>query len=565
MMGYSLEKIQELEAEIESIQPLQARIDALNDLAWKLRHLNKDHSYLLSQQACALSKTGEFASQPYRLGLATGLVISGTINISRDKLELALSQSIEGLSILEGQQSVTATVDAWTTICWIYLYLGEFATAFDYALMSLKLARELGCRDREGSALDALGSAYGFSAEYKNSIENHEEALRIFREIDDLEDEAMALNNMACTLLEMGNFKEAYPASLKSIELSQQLGFFEEELAFATTIADILVKMGQYDQAENYLQAAFLKSSGHGLDKTRALILVSMARLSLAQRKFRAAEPFLQEALSVAKTYDLKNDQMICHQLLSDVFENTDMPFQALKHFKEFFDLKEAITGAETARKITVFKAALQLEISQREAEIYRKQNIELQHEIEERKKAESMLEELAIRDSLTNVYNRRQFSLLSVKEVERASRHNRPLSMLMLDIDHFKQVNDRYGHLVGDKVLASVAGKIKAILRDTDIVGRYGGDEFAILLPETPASQAFEVAERLRKSVRSSVFENPSGTMTVSLSIGIAQLEKNKSDPAQVLDDLHQRADQALYTAKRGGRNQTHVYPPEA
>ncbi|HEY3313139.1 MAG TPA: diguanylate cyclase [Anaerolineales bacterium] len=564
MIGYSAEKIRELEAGIGEIHSLPARIDALNDLAWKLRHCDKDRSYQLSQRACELSKSGEFASQPYRKGLAIGLINSGIINISRDKLEVSLSQSIEGLAILEGLAPLPNVVDAWTTICWIYLYLGEYPTAFDYALMSLQLARELGCQDREGHALDALGSAYGFSAEYVNSIENHEEALRIFREIDDPEDEAMALNNMACSLLDMGNYDEAYPASLKSIELSRQLGFFEEELVFATTIADILVKKGEFDQAERYLQSAYQKTIGQELDQTQAFILVSMARLSLAQKKFRAAEPYLQEALSVAKRHDFKNDQMICHQLLSEVFESTDMPYQALKHFKQYFDLKEAITGAETARKISVLKAAHQLEISKREADIYRKQNIELQHEIEERKKAEALLEDLAIRDPLTNVLNRRQFSMLAIKEIERAHRHGRPLSMLMLDIDHFKEVNDRHGHLTGDRVLSNVAARIESILRDTDIVGRHGGDEFVILLPETTSKKAFEVAERLRLVVERTNFEALGGSIKVTISLGIAQLPASSSETPISMDDLHHQADLALYTAKRAGRNQTHVYTPE-
>ena len=306
MVGLSLPQVEDSINKIRAINPIPARIDALNDLAWVLRYSHKDQAYLLCREACELSQTGAFNDQPYRKGLGTGLVILGIIDLARNKLDNALDQSIRALATLHQLPPIPAVVDAWLTICWIYQFLGEFPTAFDYALMALKLARELGSKEREAYALDALGSTYGFSAEYKNSIESHEQALRIFRELGNVQAEAMALNNMACSLLDMGDYSDAYPASQKSLELAQRLGFFEEELAFTSTIADILVKLGDYEQAGRYLQQAFNKTRDRNLEATQASLLVSMARLRLAQKNYAAAEPCLTQALAVGSPVVVK-------------------------------------------------------------------------------------------------------------------------------------------------------------------------------------------------------------------------------------------------------------------
>ncbi|MCX6064569.1 MAG: diguanylate cyclase [Chloroflexi bacterium] len=453
-------------------------------------------------------------------------------------------------------------MDARLSICWSYLYLGEFSIAFDHALLALKLARELGCKEREAHAQDALGSVYSKSAEYQNAIESHHEALRIVHDINDITFEAMVLNNMACSLLDMGNLPEALSASLKSIELTQHLGLYEEELIFYTTVADILIKMQEFERAKYYLEEALEKTSGAEFKKTHAYILVSMAGLKLAQKDFQAAEPYLLQALANAKKNDYKNDQMICYQLLGDVYENINLPDKALENFKRYLVLKEATLGADTARKIAMLKATHQLELSKREAEIFRSQNVELQHEIEERKRTESLLANLAIRDPLTNLFNKRQFSLLAAKEFERTIHHGYHLSVLFLDIDHFKQVNDLHGHLIGDKVLSSIAAIIQSTSRDTDIVGRFGGEEFAIILPEAPGWRAFQVGERLRKAAEESTFGVTSVPLAITVSIGIAQLPKTTAqEPAITLEELLNQADQALYTAKRSGRNQTCLY----
>jgi diguanylate cyclase (GGDEF)-like protein len=158
----------------------------------------------------------------------------------------------------------------------------------------------------------------------------------------------------------------------------------------------------------------------------------------------------------------------------------------------------------------------------------------------------------LAITDSLTGLYNRRHFFDLASREFERTRRYGHALALLMWDIDHFKTVNDRFGHIAGDQVLQAVTQRCRAQLREVDIMGRYGGEEFVAILPETGLDQARLAAGRLCQAISNEPFSIGRESVFLSISLGVAEADEACSSLEILLD----RADQALYTAKQGGRN---------
>jgi diguanylate cyclase (GGDEF)-like protein len=161
-------------------------------------------------------------------------------------------------------------------------------------------------------------------------------------------------------------------------------------------------------------------------------------------------------------------------------------------------------------------------------------------------------LQHMAITDSLTNLYNRRYFYEVCEREFTRSLRYKREMSVVLMDLDYFKQVNDVFGHLAGDRVLAEVARRIQACLRTVDTVGRFGGEEFVALLPETGLQSALVVAERIRSQVGSQTIKVGEAQVNVTLSAGVASLQQDTSS----VDDLLARADAALYHSKHLGRN---------
>jgi len=174
-----------------------------------------------------------------------------------------------------------------------------------------------------------------------------------------------------------------------------------------------------------------------------------------------------------------------------------------------------------------------------------------------ERIRLYELVQELAITDGLTDVFVRRYFLERLQEEAERARHFNTKLSFLMIDIDYFKQCNDNFGHLVGDVVLRETAAIMKKSLREIDIIGRYGGEEFSIILPDTAKDGAFVVGERLRNAVESAYISAYDEEINVKISIGIATFPDDADEMNQLID----RADQMLYKAKESGRNKTVLY----
>ncbi|HWI40829.1 MAG TPA: diguanylate cyclase, partial [Verrucomicrobiae bacterium] len=203
----------------------------------------------------------------------------------------------------------------------------------------------------------------------------------------------------------------------------------------------------------------------------------------------------------------------------------------------------------------------------------YREEHRRLGVEMEERKKTEEQLQEYAkelgrlndtlaekaIRDGLTGLYNHRHFYTLLERDFLLAQRHGGDISCLVIDLDFFKAVNDTHGHLVGDRVLETVAQSLRETVRETDVVARHGGEEFVVLLPNTGIEGALAVAEAVRKSIAGLRLSSEQGEVTVTASIGVAGLSSHQPATAAELVGL---ADAALYSAKGRGRNQVHVAP---
>lgn len=184
-----------------------------------------------------------------------------------------------------------------------------------------------------------------------------------------------------------------------------------------------------------------------------------------------------------------------------------------------------------------------------------------IRREFEKRIAAERVAQDmtrLAITDALTRLMNRRGITVNLIDAMAQAERYDHPLSIAMADIDHFKAVNDTYGHDAGDKVLVDVASLLSEALRMPDKVGRYGGEEFLVVLPHTNLAQAKKIAERMRTAVDAFGFEYGGKTSHVTISIGLTQYRKGED-----LEQLLSRVDQALYQAKAAGRNKVITQKP--
>jgi diguanylate cyclase (GGDEF)-like protein len=175
---------------------------------------------------------------------------------------------------------------------------------------------------------------------------------------------------------------------------------------------------------------------------------------------------------------------------------------------------------------------------------------------------AYSTIEKMSITDDLTQVFNRRHFHTRLDEEIERARRYDHPMSLLMMDLDHFKTINDRHGHQTGDEVLRTVAALIRSKTRSADIVARYGGEEFVVLLPETKQEIAKVTAEKLRTVIEQYPFTPANqSSIHVTASFGVSSLNMSDKNSTGIADRIVKMADDAMYQAKQDGRNRVAVY----
>jgi diguanylate cyclase (GGDEF)-like protein len=226
---------------------------------------------------------------------------------------------------------------------------------------------------------------------------------------------------------------------------------------------------------------------------------------------------------------------------MRDVFATFELDASTVKPYSQL--LLEA--NAELRKlNLSYEQLVMELKQSQQRAE-------KLATELRE---ANATLREMATRDGLTGLYNHRTFQDLLRREVAEAQRYRRPLSLVLFDIDHFKKVNDTYGHPAGDAVLREVSRVAAETARASDTVARYGGEEFAVVLPETDARGAVILAERIRRGIEALEIVCGAQRLRVTVSLGVCPWAPES--PSDVVPNLVEVADKALYAAKHGGRN---------
>ena len=203
-------------------------------------------------------------------------------------------------------------------------------------------------------------------------------------------------------------------------------------------------------------------------------------------------------------------------------------------------------------------------QIREENAQALEQANEALRAQLDEINRLQEQLREQAHRDPLTGQYNRRYLDTTLQRELMRCAREESPISLLMVDIDHFKTINDTHGHPVGDEVLRQMGLILATHARAHDVVCRYGGEEFLLMLPQLPLPQALQRAEQLRRAVQSHAFLTAGGEIAVTLSVGVASYP----DHGHTVDELLRSADHALYQAKREGRNRVvqanTAHPPQ-
>ncbi|QNM97594.1 tetratricopeptide repeat-containing diguanylate cyclase [Chitinimonas koreensis] len=476
------------------------------------------------------------------------------------------------------RQLATATEDREGMVL-IQLGYGRVSTAtglYDAALEFLTRAARLARAALPPDHPVLLDIERGFCI-LKSRVGHHVEAVQEYLELaerylerDQLRDAAYCFNNAGNNCSRMLDYEQALRCYARAEALIRQSGDWPLLLAvLRSNRATPLRALGRDDEALRGLLESLPVLMLAGQRSSEIDTRLKLGRLYAESGDVAGGELLLRRALELADESGFTPLRMEIHEELARCGKQRGDYAGALEHteaaiaLRGDMSIKEAADRLERASTLRELERALQAVDDERsrriEAEASNSQLKLLADALAESSRQQNRLVEALRResqtDALTGVANRRQLEARLTEEHARARRYGRPLSLLFIDIDHFKRINDRHSHLVGDSVLRALAALAVDVLRQNDLIGRYGGEEFVVLLPETAAAGARLVGDKLRLTVSGYHWDAIAPGLAVTISIGVAELA-----PDEAMEPWLGRGDAALYRAKQGGRNRVEL-----
>jgi diguanylate cyclase (GGDEF)-like protein len=572
---------------------LRARVDALNEEAWRLRFSDRGRAEALAHDAMALAEADGHAA-----GMALALRTLGVQSYYfRSDLDGALDKLQRAFSLLDQAGEVRGRGDVLNGIGHVRLRRGAHAEAIRLHLEALHLHRSTGDVVGESSSLHLLGIAAHEAGEYASALEYHQASMVLREQTGDHVGLGYSFINIGIIHGQFGDLERVLEYMQRALAIHEG-GDPQAVIVCLMNIGNAYAELGDHDRALAHLFRASERIRAHGdhahrayclgvigqvherrgddaqarshflqsLELSRRLgvriyepeVMIRLGALCLRQGEVDAGLAHLHEALRIAQGQEARQHVYAAHEALAEAYERQGDTARALEHHRAFHAVWREVYGTETNVRIQNVRVRAEVQQTQREAEILREKNEALTRADEEKAR---LLEQLRIQaaelerqtreDALTGVFNRRHLDNLLGVEWERAVRFERAFTVAMLDVDHFKQVNDRFSHAAGDEVLRTVARILRENTRGVDVVARYGGEEFCLILVETRLDEGAQLCERLRARIEAHDWSDVRPGLAVTVSAGVAGLHE-----ADAPDALLAAADLRLYAAKHAGRN---------
>jgi diguanylate cyclase (GGDEF)-like protein len=543
---------------MRTVLEIEAHLDKTGKTAQEISGSRPAEAVRLCNAAIQEAEAVENAPRSLKNQIGRLRLTLSSLYIALMIFDKALENALEAYSLYTEIGLDSGAARSLNAIGRVNIYLGTFAEALENFLQALNSANEMDDQLLKVSVLNNLGFLYLRMEDNPTALDYLSQSHALMTSEKNIQVEANLLENLSAAYLDQGDFNQALNYGKECIQQYQVENNPQGEAKALNRVGEIHFLMGLSDDALNYYRASLeiCEALEYHSGAARAHTLIG----EMAFQQGKNAEALRQLLLALEYSEECINQKSVyeIHLLLSQVYQRDENFEEALKHYQQYHEIKEAVFDEDIATRIKSLEVIHRLQETQQDREVYRLENVALLREIEERAKVQAELERIVTLDPLTELKNRRHFFKLIQQEMERSRRYNRPLSLIMLDIDHFKAVNDQFGHLLGDKVIVEVARRIEKNLRRVDVACRYGGEEFAILLPETPLTQAAMVADRIWRMISKQATVSSELKISITVSIGVASYEPEVVMSADALLD---RADQALYIAKKNGRNQVTAY----
>ncbi len=577
-------------------EELNAQIEWAN----KLLTQNPQETFALAQTI--LDAAGDYPIQ-FARALRTRAMASGAMG----NLESSAEDFRRAVAMAQCNNDKVLEAQALHGIGNVHYYRGEFALALEQIHQANALRREVGDDTGLMTGLNSLGAFLAEIGDLQSAVSCFFDSLQISRRVRSGNNESLALTNIGHLKLENDQPEEAIPylleslqiaesvqsriylpftleilaaaqrrcrrwpearaAAEKALQIAHELGNPHHEASALCVLATIYREQNETEPAEELLLRALDIVETQKAGRNTASIYTELGKLYIQTRDFPRAEHCLQQGLASAQQRDQKQQISELHQALSDLYTAVGDYEKAFASYKAYHEVYKTLQRESLQHRLEAQFGQLEVQRAQQEAELHRQRMVELSEANRENEKLlerireqAKRLAEMAITDPLTGLYNRRYLREYLGHEIPGPPQSNKLLAIALLDLDNFKQINDRFSHGVGDMVLKMVGRLIQKTVRDQDIVVRFGGEEFVVIFPQLHRVEALTVCEQIRGVLPAYRWSTIHPQLQVTTSIGLVDTWEDA--PPGTGESYHDRflvlADKRLYRAKAAGKNRT-------
>ena len=534
------------------------QIGHYRNLAAQHMHTHPQRALEITEDLLETITTSQAPVATFQNELADILMLQGEVSLITGDHYRALEAYTQSLKLVKEDENPAQAGIRLNKIGFILTVLKKYSEALEMLFRALSIAQKTNNKIMEGQALNHIGSIYIDLSEPAKGLSYLQQSHDMIESTGKAEELGLIYFSLCNAYLTQENLEKAYFYG------NQAIAQFRDTKKHYY-LADALIHLGRvhlamkaYPQAQETVAGALKLAERYNFPREASMALCLLGKIQIEVKDYPDAENNLHESLHLAGKINLRPTITECHSLLADLYASQGNYDQAYEHHKKYHATTEQSHQLDVLNRVKLLELSHNLETAKKISEALKEKNQALRDEIRLRENAQAKLEELSRNDSLTGIYNRRYFFELAELEFNRARRYKRPIAMIMIDLDHFKNINDSLGHLVGDQVLSEIASRIQKNSREVDIVGRYGGDEFIILLPETTLEDACILAQRIWNSLTQRPTATRKLVLPIQASIGVAG---SSSEIEFSLYKLIDQADQALYHAKDLGRNRIEVF----
>ena len=457
----------------------------------------------------------------------------------------------QALAQAESQRDYPTIAEARIWLGATLVQQGQYAIAMQCLHNALDLIQTQSLAMHAGRACNYLAICYEELGDFPQAVSWYERGLKEARQAGDREVQVYLLSNLADGWVTAGAGHKAMPLLDQATEVARSVGDLTHEAWCLSARARLLESLGEREAARRDHRTAIEVARRCPSERVLAETLKDKGAFLARNGEPGTALDRLNEALDLAEKLDIRREMFRTHEVLANVFEQLGQWQAALHHYRQFHLIQATVLDDLVKAKVETLNASFELQRVRHEQEISRLRNDELAIALRQVETQARELEKLSLRDPLTGIYNRRYLEGALGEAFSRMKANRQPLCVAMVDVDHFKQINDRFGHGIGDSVLCRLARVVEQRLRGGDILARFGGEEFVLVLPMVSLKLMLDRSESIRAGIEAEDWSQVAPDLRVTISLGVASIDEAVNWEAMIA-----LADQRMYDAKHAGRN---------